>query len=147
MSENVSKIRQQVAGLRELMKLEADASAPPQEVMDIIRRVGDRLFYMGKDKADAIVGTLRKALEDLDQAVGQAGGPDSEWGRRVMNLVRKLDGFEVNTTLELRSVVDGFTRPSSLQFVSSLPKFPEKQVESLMEDLYDLADEMGGEDE
>lgn len=138
------KIRQSVSDLRQLVKVEAELVAPSEEVVASIRKVADRLSYMGKASSENIMSTVEKVLEELDSVVQLVGGVDSEWGRRVMNIVRKLDGFEVVTKLQLRSVVDGFTRPSSLQFVSSLPDFPEKMVERLMTGLYDLADEMDG---
>lgn len=144
MSNLSQNIRDSVSRLRELVKLETDLVAPPAEVVANIRKTADRLSYMGKASSENIMSTVARVLEELDIVVQQVGGADGEWGRRVMNIVRKLDGFEVVTKLQLRSVVDGFTRPTSLQFVSSLPDFPEKQVEKVMTSLYDLADEMEG---
>lgn len=142
------KIRKSVSDLRELVKLEADIVAPPAELISKLRQTADRLYYMGKHKSEDIASVMRKVLEDLDAAIQMVGGTDGEWGRRIMNLVRKLDGFEVSTNMQLRAVSeDGFTRPSSLQFVSSFPSFQEKAVETLMAGLYDMADEMEGKDE
>jgi hypothetical protein len=137
-------IRNEVAKLRELVKLETDLVAPPAEVIANLRKTADRLSYMGKASSENIMSTVEAVLGELDFIVQQVGGVDTEWGRRIMDIVRKLDGFEVATKLQLRSVVDGFTQPTSLQFVSSLPDFPEKQVEKVMTGLYDLADEMEG---
>jgi hypothetical protein len=136
------QIRKAILELRKLCA-ESDTLSCSEPVSKL-RTAADRLYYMAKENSDGITSTLRKVLEDLDAAVQTAGGADSKWGRRVMDLARKLDGFEVSTALELRSVVEGFARPSSLHFVCSLPAFPEKKVTSLMTDLYDLADEMSG---
>lgn len=144
MSNFSQNIRNEVAKLRELVKLETDLVAPPAEVIANLRKTADRLSYMGKASSENIMSTVEAVLRELDFIVQQVGGVDTEWGRQIMDIVRKLDGFEVATKLQLRSVVDGFTQPTSLQFVSSLPDFPEKQVEKVMTGLYDLADEMEG---
>lgn len=147
MSDFKERVSKHIGDLKGLIDAHTEENAPPVELIEALRKVGDRLFYMAKDRVDSIIGTLKKALEELDRAVELAGGADSEQGRQVMNLVRRLDGFGVVTTVELRSAVDGFTRPSSLQFVASLPKFGEKQIDDLMEGLYDLADDLEGGDE
>lgn len=144
MSEFKNRVGKHIDNLKALIQAHQEEAKPPAGLTEKLRKVGDRLYYMAKDRVDVIVGTLKKALEELDEAVQLAGGVDSEWGRRVMDLVRRLDGFDVTTTLELRSTVDGFTRPSSLAFVAHLPKFTEKQIDDLMEALYDIADEMEG---